>query len=736
MAPVVRNWSQLDPRPTVSGTAVEPPVSRTLSTTRFSRHALPHAGRLRHRRDLGMAPAALAVGALVAALWVDSAFAAESTVSALVVEESADHDVILTVEATQAPTFQVFRVPGQAHYVVELPGVRLGSALQTRGPGVLLLDATVEEANKSSPPRLLLSFADDVDYDAQARGATLEVRFTHHGDKRALVAAAEQRKEKAKKEREAALSALRQAEERKLASAEAERRAESERLAAAEKKRQEEEAKRIAALEAKRKADEERLATAEKKRQAEEAKRIAALEAKKRADEERAAAAEKRRLEEEAKRTAALEAKKKADEERAAAVAAAAEKKRLDEEAKRIAALEAKKKADEVRAAAAAAAEKKRLEEDAKRQAALEKKRLEEDAKRQAALEAERRAAEARAAEARAAEAKAAEQKAAEQKAAEQKAAEQKAAEQRAAEQRAAEQRARAEAKRLAELERARAEAEAKATREAEARRLVELEAKRQAEERRIAEQNARQRADEEAARKRAEEDARRRAAELARQQAELARQQAEQRRLQEEREGEQAARRRAEAEAQARAQEDRRRQEAARVARAEVTSPRGPGPGASADPGFGGGSAGTRSIDLGRPARYERVQMPSDEEFGGGEEEFDELDGRSVLSRVTVQRTEAGSRVGVRVDGGAKYDVKRRGKGQLVLTLFDTRAETLEVRRVLDARALDTSVMRVLPSVEEDQRFRVELLIELREQAPVKIGQSEGMLWLDVGNG
>ena len=711
MAPVVRNWSQLDPRPTVSGTAVEPPVSRTLSTTRFSRHALPHAGRLRHRRDLGMAPAALAVGALVAALWVDSAFAAESTVSALVVEESADHDVILTVEATQAPTFQVFRVPGQAHYVVELPGVRLGSALQTRGPGVLLLDATVEEANKSSPPRLLLSFADDVDYDAQARGATLEVRFTHHGDKRALVAAAEQRKEKAKKEREAALSALRQAEERKLASAEAERRAESERLAAAEKKRQEEEAKRIAALEAKRKADEERLATAEKKRQAEEAKRIAALEAKKRADEERAAAAEKRRLEEEAKRTAALEAKKTADEERAAAVAAAAEKKRLDEEAKRIAALEAKKKADEVRAAAAAAAEKKRLEEDAKRQAALEKKRLEEDAKRQAALEAERRAAEARAAEARAAEAKAAEQKAAEQKAAEQKAAEQKAAEQRAAEQRAAEQKARAEAKRLAELERARAEAEAKATREAEARRLVELEAKRQAEERRIAEQNARQRADEEAARKRAEEDARRR-------------------------EAEQAARRRAEAEAQARAQEDRRRQEAARVARAEVTSPRGPGPGASADPGFGGGSAGTRSIDLGRPARYERVQMPSDEEFGGGEEEFDELDGRSVLSRVTVQRTEAGSRVGVRVDGGAKYDVKRRGKGQLVLTLFDTRAETLEVRRVLDARALDTSVMRVLPSVEEDQRFRVELLIELREQAPVKIGQSEGMLWLDVGNG
>ena len=171
-------------------------------------------------------------------------------------------------------------------------------------------------------------------------------------------------------------------------------------------------------------------------------------------------------------------------------------------------------------------------------------------------------------------------------------------------------------------------------------------------------------------------------------------------------------------------------------MARAEVTSPRGPGPGASADPGFGGGSAGTRSIDLGRPARYERVQMPSDEEFGGGEEEFDELDGRSVLSRVTVQRTEAGSRVGVRVDGGAKYDVKRRGKGQLVLTLFDTRAETLEVRRVLDARALDTSVMRVLPSVEEDQRFRVELLIELREQAPVKIGQSEGMLWLDVGNG
>ena len=43
------------------------------------------------------------------------------------------------------------------------------------------------------------------------------------------------------------------------------------------------------------------------------------------------------------------------------------------------------------------------------------------------------------------------------------------------------------------------------------------------------------------------------------------------------------------------------------------------------------------------------------------------------------------------------------------MLTLFDTRAGNLDVRRILDARALDGEVLRILPHVEEDARHRVQ---------------------------
>jgi hypothetical protein len=55
-------------------------------------------------------------------------------------------------------------------------------------------------------------------------------------------------------------------------------------------------------------------------------------------------------------------------------------------------------------------------------------------------------------------------------------------------------------------------------------------------------------------------------------------------------------------------------------------------------------------------------------------------------------------------------------------------------VRRILDARDLDASVLRVLPAVQEGRNNRVELTIELRDPSAVKVGADESMLWLHVG--
>ncbi len=159
-------------------------------------------------------------------------------------------------------------------------------------------------------------------------------------------------------------------------------------------------------------------------------------------------------------------------------------------------------------------------------------------------------------------------------------------------------------------------------------------------------------------------------------------------------------------------------------------------------DPGFGGQAA----------ARYVRWQPPVDDDgfgvdgsvdegagdaddgFGGDADEvFDERAGLSVLTKLTVQRTGRGARLGVVVDGGARYDMQRRRDGALLLTLYGTRAANLAVRRILDARALDAPILRVLPSVDEDDRFRVRLLVETRGQGAVHVGQEGRALWLEV---
>jgi hypothetical protein len=161
---------------------------------------------------------------------------------------------------------------------------------------------------------------------------------------------------------------------------------------------------------------------------------------------------------------------------------------------------------------------------------------------------------------------------------------------------------------------------------------------------------------------------------------------------------------------------------------------------GPSSDRGFGGKIPASSSW---RGARYERVALPSegdvgdDDDFGGDDEEEDapreRPQARSVLTQLIVQRTSGGARLGVLVDGGARYHVGRRGRDRLVLTLLDTRARDLDVRRTLDARPLGGPILKVSPSVEEDRRFRIELMIDTRGPAPVQVQQEGPVLWVEV---
>ena len=149
---------------------------------------------------------------------------------------------------------------------------------------------------------------------------------------------------------------------------------------------------------------------------------------------------------------------------------------------------------------------------------------------------------------------------------------------------------------------------------------------------------------------------------------------------------------------------------------------------------GFGG--QGTRSIDL-SPNHYTRFTPPKNDGAFGGDDDDDALNerrGHGVFSAVRVERAGNASRVGIRVEGGARYNVSRRGR-DLVVTLFDTRAQNLDVRRILDARSLDTNVLRVLPSVDEGSRYRIELVIEVQQPQPVRATQEDGMLWLTIGD-
>ena len=636
--------------------------------------ALSHAPSLGNRRtDLG--PVGLVIAAaIVAVFFADAVRAAPVRLS---VSESPDLQVVLMVVGDTAPTFQVYRQPGgpDVTFVVELPGATVGSApLISQGPGVLLHDVVAQAATNGAASRVVLTFADDVDFDADTHLRTLAVKFHHTGDPAALRIAHQQRLASRAQQK------LRDEQLREEARRQVQQAEEATRMA-----KRDQELARAAQQEAARIA---KLNDDQKRQQAADAARVAAL------------AAEQERQAQEAARQAKVDAEQKAQAQEAARQAKVDAEQKAKAEAARLAKIDAEQKAK---------AEAARLAKiDAEQKAKAEAARLAKiDAEQKANAEAARKA------------------------------------------KIDAEQKAQAEAARLAKID-----AEQKAKAEAARNASIDAEQKANAEAARLVDE----------ARRTAQETDRAKTAQAA---------------------GEQQRRDDAARDAGQLQETERARVLAATQLAAaqelEQQRRRPPTPQLDDEPGFGGakttattttttttttatttattaavpirlarattptptgnGFGGGQAIDIHRgTSRYRRVELPSDhvdDDYGAadddGEADVDESSGRSVLSQVTVQRMAGGARVGIRVERGARYHVARRGREKLVLTLLDTRAQNLDVRRVLDARSLGGPVLRVLPTVDEDRRFRIELVIETRGQSPVKVQQDGQFLWLEV---
>lgn len=637
-----------------------------------SRHALPHLAKLRARPDVGAGGVA-AFGAALLVVLVSTVARADTQVRAVEVRETDAAEVVVSVGADKAPTFQIFRVPGERTYAIELPGSVLDkAALAAPDDGALLANARVDAAGNRGAPRVVLRFHGDVDYDARTKRGRLEVVFSPLGDPAKLKAAFAERSRGKSKAAPASEDAATRALADRRRALEAEARALEDRRVA--------EQRAVDSL-LKRKADlEASLASLEKRLTVVEVQRGEAERALKQVSAEGSAARAslEQREKDLSQRVASLEA---AEKKLAATVASLDEKKARAE--KEIAALDKKQKDSAAELSALA----KKHDEEAARLRSLEQRVA-------AASQNLEKAVKAREAELKRALVDLEEKRAeAEQKLA------------------ALSTKASALAAQVASLDEKKASLSrvvadldrAKATREADLRALDDKQQKTEA---RLASLIDSVRRDEARL-----ADAQRRAAAEGERLAAL-----ERRRRQE-------SQRVAALERQGAAGKN-----PVRVARAEERVSVAPSSG-SPQYGFGG-----HSVDISRANSYRLDEGALDEGgFGGSADES----GRGALSHVTVQRTgPEGSRVGVRVDGGARYAIERKSEREVVLTLFDTRAANLDVRRILDARDLRTGVLRVLPHIVEGRRHRVELTIEMREAYPVRVGQDEAMLWLHIGGG
>ena len=118
---------------------------------------------------------------------------------------------------------------------------------------------------------------------------------------------------------------------------------------------------------------------------------------------------------------------------------------------------------------------------------------------------------------------------------------------------------------------------------------------------------------------------------------------------------------------------------------------------------------------------------------FGGDSEVKAKEPGRGVLNRLMVVRNKGnmGSKVGLRIDGGARFAITQQSPTSYLIKLFDTRAGNLKVRRILDASDINTTVLRLLPHIEEEQQHRISLRIELRKPTRIQTAQDGELLWL-----
>ncbi len=108
---------------------------------------------------------------------------------------------------------------------------------------------------------------------------------------------------------------------------------------------------------------------------------------------------------------------------------------------------------------------------------------------------------------------------------------------------------------------------------------------------------------------------------------------------------------------------------------------------------------------------------------------------GHSALQLLRVLPVNSKSRatkVGLELSSQADYELGFAHDGSIVLTLHETKAANLGVRRILDARRLRTMVKRVIPIV-DDQAKTIQVVIEVQPNTSHHIEEHDNVLWVEL---
>ena len=656
-----------------------------------SRRALTHLARLRARPDEDGAGAAIycvmLLGLVVSTLLADSAHA--NRVERVALNSQADSGITLRVLAERPPAFQVFRIPGENTFALELPGSSLrGTRLERPDDHPVLAQVRLDKHQKGNS-RVVLRFLADVDYEANAQGRELEIRFQPLRDISALKAAFVERQKGMKRviaaaeanelqQKEAALHARGLALEKKEKNLAQSQREFDQQRRDFEKERDavlHSQTERKAHLDATRVSNERQLETL---RQAQRA--LAAQKEK--------LATEKRAYESTRKEQEKLRAAQRRENERAKTALRNTE--RLMQEAQansdkllaQVRSLRAE--AEQIRADIAQQMKKR---EQMEQSSALLRSTAAAEAKSFAQKEQEFRARHDRSQ-------------------AELAKLESRLTALRNESSKESATLAKLKKERELALQNANARALSQAT-QATTQQAADV-----AREKTLQEQLQRQQEKIASLRAELRERDQRIEAERARQNNELAAREQQIKQAQERFLRTQSAWQKREEQLQEQiASLEQKRVETARTA-ANV----------SRGTGFGGPQPQARPAAM--PTTNGRLF-----EFGQG----NRLGG--ALHHLSVKRQGLfSSRVGLQIQGKIRYSVERSREREVVLTLHDTYAANLAVRRILDTRDLGTNVLRILPRVVESDENKVVLTIELRQAAAVSASSESGILWLQFG--